>query len=351
MFTVSVAAKCTLGTIHPLWGFLLFSCWIQSTKSCWELSTVLTFLRDALPIKIGIHYMVLTTGLGRANGHRLHVYQSIWFFSLPSRGIEPGSITWKSEMTLHHGGCKYSVNLNVYHVKILPLNHHFKIDRNLICLLFMFLCHLTFCHGAENHPRYQGCIYFWTTILWSRPFYRYMKPIVHLDCPMCWKAPMHGSVSIFEPSCDQSPCHPDIYETYFCSSCPMRSVEKHPWVSIFERAPWSIATPTWNLCSSWLPEALMGIYFWSPSLNYAPWRCVKIWNRSSVTHFWFTNIWITRAYNHIWNRICLLFIWGEVLTSTHAPLSIYFLIVTCPSCEAKYTLRWNKCLTYCIHIL
>ena len=74
------------GTIHPLWVFLLFSCWIQSTKSCWELSTVLAFLRDALPIKIGIHYMVLTTGLGRANGHRLHVYQSIWFFFV--------AITW-----------------------------------------------------------------------------------------------------------------------------------------------------------------------------------------------------------------------------------------------------------------
>ena len=220
------------GTIHPLWVFLLFSCWIQSTKSCWELSTVLAFLRDALPIKIGIHYMVLTTGLGRANGHRLHVYQSIWFFSLPSRGIEPGSITWKSEMTLHHGGCKYSVNLNVYHVKILPLNHHFKIDRNLICLLFMFLCHLTFCHGAENHPRYQGCIYFWTTILWSRPFYRYMKPIVHLDCPMCWKAPM----GLY------------LFLNYLVINRPV--------------------TPTWNLFlfillneKCW--NAPMGIYFWT----------------------------------------------------------------------------------------
>ena len=327
---------------------------------------ILTFLRDALPIKIGIHYMVLTTGLGRANGHRLHVYQSIWFFSLPSRGIEPGSITWKSEMTLHHGGCKYSVNLNVYHVKILPLNHHFKIDRNLICLLFMFLCHLTFCHGAENHPRYQGCIYFWTTILWSRPFYRYMKPIVHLDCPMCWKAPMGIYFWTILWSIALSPRH----ETYFCSSCSMRSVETHPWVSIFERAPIALSPRHETYFCSSCPMRSVDKHPWLSIFERAPIAdmkphldcrthdlflitfelrsvAVKIWNRSSVTHFWFTNIWITRAYNHIWNRICLLFI----CVDKYPWLSIYFLIVTCPSCEAKYTLRWNKCLTYCIHIL
>ena len=80
MFTVSVdTAKCTPGTIHPLWYFC-FSRAGSSQRNRVENSQlyILTFLRDALPIKIGIHYMVLTTGLGRANGHRLHVYQSIF---------------------------------------------------------------------------------------------------------------------------------------------------------------------------------------------------------------------------------------------------------------------------------
>ena len=241
----------------------------------------------------------------------------------------------------------------------------------------MFIVHvsvsLTFCHGAEKHPRYQGCIYFWTcTILWL---------------PL-------SILSIYETYCSSwlpnvlKSTHGYLFLNYLVINRPVTPTwNLFLFILLNEKcwnAPMGIyfwtctnrpVTPTWNLFLFILPnekcwKAPMGIYFWTCTVinrrheTYVHLDCrthdlflitfelrsvaVKIWNRSSVTHFWFTNIWITRAYNHIWNRICLLFIWG---VDKYPWLSIYFLIVTCPSCEAKYTLRWNKCLTYCIHIL
>ena len=124
---------------------------------------------------------------------------------------------------------------------------------------------------VEKHP--WVCIYFWT-ILWSIAL---------------------------------SPRH----ETYFCSSCPMRSVDKHPYLFLNVHRDQSHETYVHLDCRT---HDLFLITFELRSV------AVKIWNRSSVTHFWFT-IWITRAYNHIWNRICLLFI----CVDKYPWLSIYFL--------------------------